>query len=303
MVAAASDEAWARLRDGWLRNLQEGVGLTELWTNAEAALKSDGTGNLERRLIDDTEVAATLRCADDIAGILAIRDPSLAALLGDFVRHHLGKIAANDAYLLTAATHPLPEVRNPGLEALAKQAIRLPMALGLLESEVPASIAAGRRWFTETAEPGLLARALALCDSPVASVRAIGRDVITNSAEQMPMSELASALVEHPDPQMQAFVALLLGRTPAPDFDREILRVRGKSRRAKEVVKRRQDAIQSVSADGAVDTATLLALARSASTPRDSDWALTQLVRRAMAGEAIEGLTIEGAAAIASGDR
>jgi hypothetical protein len=82
-------------------------------------------------------------------------------------------------------------------------------------------------------------------------------------------------------------------------FDREVLRVRNKAREAKEMVKTRQEAIAATGGDGAVDTATLLALARGASTPRDSDWALTQLVRRAMAGEAIEGLTIEGAAAAA----
>jgi hypothetical protein len=304
MITAATDEAWTRLREGWLRNLREGIGVTALWISAEEALKSDATGNLERRLIDDPEVAVTIRDADDIGGILAIREPSLAPLLGDFVNHHIEKIAANDAFLLTAATHPLPEVRDPGLAALEKRTIRLPMALGLLESEVPASIAAGSRWFEETPEPDQLTRALALCDSPVASVRTIGRDYVTAHREQLPLEELSEALVEHADPKMQAFVARLLGNEPAPQFDREVLRTRNKGREAKEMVKNRQEALAAADGTGVVDTATLLALARGASTPRDSDWALTQLVQRAMAGESIEGLTLESAAtAAAKGER
>ena len=302
MIAAAADDVWLRLREGWLRNLREGIGVNALWTSAEDALKADTTGNLERRLIDDGDVAVTIRDADDVAGILAIREPSLAGLLGDYVTRHIDQIAASDALLLTAATHPLPEVRNPGLAALAKQTIRLPMALGLLESEVPASSDAGRRWFNETPEPDLLTRALALCDSPVASVGEIGREFVTEQRENLPLDQLSHALVEHTDPKMQSFVARLLGNEPAPQFDREVLRTRNRSREAKETVKTRQE-ILAGSDGGAVDTVTLLALARGASTPRDSDWALTQLVRRALAGEIIEGLTIEGAAAAAPGER
>ncbi|MES2462450.1 MAG: hypothetical protein V4671_17855, partial [Armatimonadota bacterium] len=303
MIASATDEAWTRLREGWLRNLREGIGINALWTSAEEALKADETGNLERRLIDDGEVAVTIRDADDTAGVLAIREPVMAAILGDYVRHHLATIAASDALLLTAATHPLPDVRDTGLEALADRTIRLPMALGLLESEVPASIAAGRRWFADTAEPDLLTRALALCDSPVASVRAIGRDFVAERRDQLPVSELSEALVEHADPKMQAFAARMLGTEPAPQFDREVLRTRNRSRDAKELVKTRQEAMAAADNQGAVDTPTLLALARGATTPRDSEWALTLLVQRAMAGETIEGLTIEGAAAAAPGER
>jgi hypothetical protein len=126
---------------------------------------------------------------------------------------------------------------------------------------------------------------------------------VTDQAELIDRNALAEALAEHADPQMQAFVARLLGHDPAPQFDREVLRVRNKARGAKEIVKDRQEVLGAMNQGGVVDTATLLALARGASTPRDSDWALTQLVRRAMAGETIEGLTIEGAAVAAPGER
>ena len=293
LAAAASPPVWEKLREGWLRNLREGVGLRDLWANAEDALKSDATGNLEARLLDDADVAETLLAVDDAEAILAIREPSFAPLLGRYFARHEETIAASDTLFLLAATHPLPDVRTPALALLTRRAIGLPFALGLLESEVPASAGAGRAWFDASDLP-LLDRALALCDSPAASVRATGREFATVHQADLPLADFAHALTEHSDPLMQSFVARLLGNDPAPQFDREILRTRYQSRQAKETVKARQEAQTGA---GQVDTATLLALARGSSTPRDSEWALTQLVRRALAGEAIDGLTIDGAVA------
>jgi hypothetical protein len=300
LAAAASNEAWARLREGWLRNLREGIGLAALWTDAEAALKGDATGNLEPRLLGDPEVAETILDVDDAAAILEIREPSFGDLLGRYMARHGERIAASDALLLLAATHPLPAVRTPALDALRTREIMLPFALGLLESEVPASVTAGRAWFEAAAQPDLLDRALALCDSPAASVRAIGREFVTAHRDALPTERLTAALAEHGDPVMQEFVARLLGDAPAPGFDRDVLRTRHQARRAKEVVKRRQEELTDTGG-GAVDVETLLALARGSSTPRDADWALSQLVRRALAGEQIEGLVIEGSAAATAG--
>ena len=88
---------------------------------------------------------------------------------------------------------------------------------------------------------------------------------------------------------MQAFAAVLAGELPAPDFDRTVLRTRHKARRAKEQVKQRQE---RAAPHAQVDLATLLALARGTGTPRDAEWALSQLAKRALAGEKIDGLEI-----------
>jgi hypothetical protein len=275
LIAAASANVWTRLRDGWLRNLREGIGLTDLWTSAEAALKSDAAGLLEDRLLGDPDVAATLLDVDDIAAILEIREPSFGPLLGRYFARHRDRITASDALLLAAATHPLPEVRTPALALTQTRPVGLAFALGLMESKVPASVSVGGTWFETTEEPDLLTRALALCDSPTASVRRAGQKFVRTHRDALPMERLSAALV---------------GNEPAPGFDREILRTRQRSRQAKELVKQRQEQ-QTVG--GSVDVETLLALARGASTPRDADWALAQLVRRAMAGEVIDGLVIE----------
>jgi len=63
-----------------------------------------------------------------------------------------------------------------------------------------------------------------------------------------------------------------------------------RGRRAKEAVKKRQDT------DATLDVRTLLELARGKGTPRDAEWALSQLARRALAGEKIEGFAVEGVA-------
>ena len=73
-------------------------------------------------------------------------------------------------------------------------------------------------------------------------------------------------------------------------FDRDVLRGRNRARRAKEAVKARQ------TFDPTIDVETLLSLARGAGTPRDAEWALGQLARRALAGETIEGFALDGVA-------
>jgi hypothetical protein len=109
----------------------------------------------------------------------------------------------------------------------------------------------------------------------------------------LPKSQVLSALFENPDPETQALVTQLLsGAEIKPEesaaFEGEVLRQKNRARKAKEIVKVRQDK-ESVSY---IDTPTLLALARGSRTPRDADWALAQLAKRAMAGEIIEGLEI-----------
>ena len=46
-----------------------------------------------------------------------------------------------------------------------------------------------------------------------------------------------------------------------------------------------------------VDVETLLAMARGTGTPRDAEWALSQLALRALAGETIPGFALEGTGA------
>lgn len=299
LVAAAPDELWERLRPAWLRSLREGVGLDAAWFAADAAIASDASGRLAARLVDDPELAETFLSVDDTA-VLAFRDPSLDTLLGQWARVHETLFAPRSALLLDGATHPLPAVRAWALGRVRETGMDLPFALRLVESGVPPSVAVGKTFF-DAPRPGDADErtfALALCDSPQAGVRDYGCTYVRARWSTLPQAAVLRALFEHDEPAMQAFVAELVGQdTPAssrPDeneiagFDRDVLRAPGRARRAKEQIKTRQ------SVRPTLDTATLLVLARSPNAPRDADWALAELAKRALAGEVIPGVSVEG---------
>lgn len=296
LIAAAPDALWTRLRPAWLRNLREGIGVNDLWTSAEAAFANDIDDRLDQRLLQDNDIAETILGVEDVAAILAIREPAFGPLLGRYVRRHANQFVRDSDLLLEAATHVLPDIRDWALVRVGEVGMNLPFALRLLEAELPASVAAGKAFF-EAADQHDRAfdYALALCDSPQRSVRAYGRAYVTARWDILPRADLYRALFENPDPEMQAWVASLLRDEKEPPletiaFDREVLRARGRGRRAKEQVKARQTETPTV------DVETLLALARGGSTPRDAEWALGQLARLALGGQPIEGFTIDGVA-------
>jgi hypothetical protein len=300
LVAAAPDELWARLRDGLVRALREGFGLAAFWKAAPAALEADADDRLAGRLLGDPEIADTFLGIDDAEAALSIRDAAFGPLLARYVERHLPTWPRDSEILLTAAAHALPEVREPAVARILALGTGLAFALRLLESEVPDAVGAGRAHFERTGVDGEAAftDALALCDSPVASVRAYGRRYVTARWDALPRADLYRALFENPAPEMQAFVATLLNEDASAAealaaeearFDGEVLRTRNRARRAKEAVKARQDRAEAPT----VDVPTLLALARGADgTPRDAEWALAQLTRLALSGVEIEGFAV-----------
>ena len=287
LIAAADDAVWGRIRDGWVRNLREGLGISELWSALPDALKNDTTGNLEARVLNDSTITECLLTCEEATRLLHIRESALGPLLGRWLVRHWPKLEGDEGLLLTAATHALADVRTPALEIVGRRTLRLPFALCLLECEIPGSVVVGKRWFEASDQSELEVRALALCDSPVTSVRAYGRQFATDKA--LTGEKLALALFEHDEPDMQAFAVEVAGDASAPGFDRTVLRARHKSRRAKEMVKTRQE---NATPDAQVDVATLLALARGSGSTRDAEWALVQLTKRALAGETVEGLSV-----------
>lgn len=328
LVAAMPDEQWEQVRNGWLRNLREGVGLADLWAALPGALKED-TGRIETRIVQNADFASALLGleAEHVDTVLALRDPDAANLLRGWAERHADAFARDSAPLLRAATHPLPPLREWALTRVRSLGMGMPFALRLLESEVPSSVSVGQSFFNDEPTGGQqeFTYSLALCDSPARSVRRYGREYVTKRWASLPHTEIERALFENPDPETQAFVARLLEGLPpvvptyddrsatekaapvavasapetttngiaaqeAAEFDRDVLRARNRARAAKEAVKKRQETAQTL------DVATLLELARGKGTPRDAEWALTQLARRALAGEQIEGFALEGVA-------
>jgi len=295
LIAAVPDDRWPTFRLFLLGHLRAGLGLAAFWAAAPDALAADAEGRLERRLLQDAEIAGTLAQSDN-AGLLSIREPAFDAVLAGWVRVHEALFTRNSPLLLQAATHVLPGVRAWALGRVRALGQDLPFALRLLESGLPASVEVGGAFFSALLPGDADERvyALALCDSPLAPVRTTGRAFVTGRWETLPQEDILRALFENSHADMQAFVADLLSQSstrPAgtSGFDGEVLRTRHTARRAKEQVKARQ------SLEPTVDVATLLALARSR-TPRDSEWALGQLARLALSGQEIEGFSVSGVA-------
>ncbi len=297
LIGAVADSRWAEFRPALKNYLAAEADLSAFWLAAASAVAEDEGGRLAARLLGDPEIADTLLLADDPA-LLALREPAFDTLLGRWAAAHPALFPAGSPLLLEAATSVLPAVRAWALGQVRQAPLTLPFALRLLESALPESFAAGTAFFGAAAPgtPEERGDALALCDSPFAEVRAFGRNFVTARWDTLPHAETLAALFENAHPDMQAFVAGLLAQTDArpagtPQFDREVLRTRHTSRRAKDAVKARQSADPAPTAD----VSTLLALARSR-TPRDAEWALGQLARLALAGEKIDGLAVSGIA-------
>lgn len=299
LTAAMPDTKWEELRGGWLRLLQEGVGLTDLWRALPGAVDTDETGRLIERILENEEYADALLGLgpEEVETALEIRRDPFDTLLRRWLERREAVFTKDSGPLLQAATHELNGVRTWGLERARALGFGLPFALRLLECEIPASMVVGREFFTNVPPGGdrELDYALALCDSPILAVRRLGREFVTGRWQTLPQSDLLRALFENPDPESQAFVSeRLTTQTGAPDetgaFHADVLRQRNRSRKAKEAVKK------SEATTPAVDTATLLELARGSATPRDAEWALSQLARRALAGEQIPGFSLDGVA-------
>ena len=96
--------------------------------------------------------------------------------------------------------------------------------------------------------------------------------------------------MENTDPQIQLFVAEQIqlrqaNELMAKQFDKAILRSKNRSRKAKELVKNRVDD------NLLIDPQTLLELARG-KNKKDADWAILQLTKLSIQGEAVEGFSL-----------
>lgn len=304
MIAAMPDEQWQAVRGEFLQALGGANKLAAFWRAAWIVIGDNDDQTLRARLLDDPAVAGSFLAVDDPSFLEDTTNPVFDDLLGRWASVHDALFARDSGLLLAAATHQLPSVRAWGLARVRGLGMGLPFALRLLEAELPESVTVGQTFF-EAAPAGSseeTENALALCDSPKASVRALGRVYVQSRWDALPHSEIVQRLSENPDPQTQAFLAARLGES-APEtaaavqqFDRQVLRARDRGRAAKELVKQRRSR-PSQTPDDHLDTATLLEIARSR-TPRDAEWALAQLARLALDGQAIEGLSIEGVAGV-----
>jgi len=296
LIPLMADDLWARLRGFLLDELRQDGRLDLFW---RAVWARDADSALAARVAGDPVMATGFAEVAE-PSYLETSNPAFEPLLLAWVEGRPDAFGRGARPLLTAALSKLPALRAWALRRIGEVGTTTPFALRLLESGLPETAAAGRRHF-EAIAPGAadeLDNALAILDSPDRAAQAYGRAYIASRRATLPAAELTRRLAEHPDPIMQELVAATLLENPAAvtadeagRFDAAVLRGRDRGRRAKELIKRRLAAaeLEGLKLDGAA----LLELARG-QTERDRDWAMEQLARLAMAGESIDGLTLDG---------
>ena len=145
-----------------------------------------------RRLVGDVHVAEDCFQATFLAladpSFLENADPAVERLLRQWVAARPALFERDGPALLSAATNSLASVREWGLARVRAVGMELPFALRLLESELPGPVALAREYCeaVPAADARAMEIALALCDSPAASVRAYGRDFVTARWETLP---------------------------------------------------------------------------------------------------------------------
>jgi hypothetical protein len=287
LLSSVEDVLWLSWRSRIIGSLRESASKNDsFW----AVTKNFDLSNpvLAARIADDAEFAALFESLD--ADVWEFDQPAHESLILRWLRTH------EISHFETArfATHSLGDVRQWALSQLQILGLNVPLALKLLESNLRDSMDFAIEWF-EKQQQNPVGLALALCDSPRLETREYGRRFVQERLEILIKNGFLEAIQENPNAEMQAFVADLLLKhevKSAPEFDRAVLRGRNRARRAKALVQKRL--VQSATLQ---DDRTLLELARG-KTPRDADFALTQLAKRAMDGEKIEGVEVAGVGGI-----
>ncbi|HEX8551796.1 MAG TPA: hypothetical protein VF681_09600 [Abditibacteriaceae bacterium] len=304
-LAALLRRSPAALLDGMLRageaqlpalrvllheQLRDAAFLSSFWNALWPLLRDEAQReSIEQNLLSDSTITRSFAQLEDVGEFFATDEPAHEPLLLLWLDAYLAQLQRDDTTLLLAATCPLSEVHRRALEQVRAVGLNLPLTLRLLESKLPPAMKLARDWFEESSPENEAERALALADSPDFDVQQIGREFILARRARLLTGETLQRLAENTSAPMQEWVAAQLQQTgeavSTDEFDRTVLRARGRNRKAKELVKTRLDASAEVA------PATLLELARGRNT-RDREWALQQLAKQALAGQQIDGVEL-----------
>ena len=214
--------------------------------------------------------------------------------LGDaWLATNLESVPLASELIIKLAQSAVSDWQARALSHLESAELRLPVALRLMESELPLLERVAALYFRDESADWS-ERVLALADSPKMAARALALQLLEEFPRRWTPGLLRN-LAQHDDAGIQAFVAAQLKEAPATVvkskavevFDEAIINARGRARRAKESVKSRVG-------EGEFDHETLLDAARNGA-PRDREWALKQLVLASLSGDAVAGLEVSGA--------
>jgi len=300
LVQNLTDSGWKELKPMLHALLTSKTEEEGFWQSVLERAMLENQTNLRARLLQDRRFAALFRRQSDTA-ILNLQFPELEDMLLLWVTKNEKLFRNDDALKLTLATYKLPRIRAWAIERLSQWKIDAILGLHFLESGVPDAINFAQQYFEQlrTQPEQFLEEIIHLVDSPEAKVRDFALRLLQQQHKAAPQAfaNLLICLTEHSNAQIQAFVAeklqpsleqpvLTLNDPVVQQFDKAVLRMKYRSRQAKEAVKSRLNT-QPQTASAAV----LLELAQSP-VKKDAEWAIVQLTKLALAGEEIQGFEL-----------
>ena len=268
-------------------------------------LATASVGNVVQIVGANRSLVTTLIDEIDPADLIKI-DNAQGAFLAAALRKSPSRLVASLDFALAAATCPQPEVHQTALAIIEARHLVPQLLIPLLESGLPAAMAAGERHVLRLRDRQALTSAIvAIADSGVAGTRAVALKVMSERSADFDTNAVFSALAEHRAPEVAAAVADYaaksgqMRRESLRDFDNRILRSRRVGRKAKDLVKARvahEPAAASIPIESKLPpderrVETLIAMARG-TFHRDREWALQQLTRLALDGHPIPGVLV-----------
>ena len=295
LIVTTADNEWEQFKAPVLERLTHLEAQGSFWKSVfEQMMGEAQSEQLYRRLLED-EAFLALFLAQNDPEILQINHPIFEDILYEWLLKHQNLFKEDAGLFYQLCTHKLPQLRTWALQQIDKWDIDLPFALRLMESGLPESTTIAQNYFTQIEKSTIkeFEAILALCDSPQKPVRDFGLSYLKARKDQLLMQEeeIWVYLSEHADSTIQEAVAAALLDKAADQpfverFDQEMLRMKNRSRPAKEKVKTR------LATSLAVSPAVLLELANG-KNKKDAEWAILQLTKMSLAGENIEGFTLE----------
>lgn len=295
LISKANQESWEALKD----LVYEKMSLEEVeagfWKGIIERVLESQDRILNERLLQNEQFYALFQVQADET-ILDIKYPEFEEVVLGWCTRQENLFTMESANLYKVATHKLASIRNWGLQKAKSLGITPIFALQLVESGIPETIATGEDYFnslTPYSEKELEA-ALTLIDSPTKEVRTFGMDFLAmRKSHFKDQAEILAFLSEHSDSTVLDFVAENITASEetqkaefVPKFDKEVLRMTNRNRKAKEKIKARVQESLNISSE------TLLEMTKSG-TKKDAEWAVVQLTKKVLAGENVEGFVLE----------
>lgn len=293
LTTSADDETWNKLSKSVYQQLLNKQNEVGFWKKILERVLASENEVLSNRLIEDEAFFKLFQQQKD-PSVLDITHPSFEQALLGWVTSNEDVFLMGSAALSTLCFHKLPTLRQWGLAKAAALGINIMFGLRMLESGIPDTMQASQDYFNGLADGSTEESdaALALCDSPSKDVRTFGMEFLTARKDKLKdHPQVLAFLSEHADAFVQAFVSQEISHQELNQpfverFDKEILRMKNRSRKAKEFTKKR------VGKTLQVDAGVLKEIARSGGKT-DAEWAILQLTKKVLAGEDIDGFVVD----------